>query len=168
MISHPRAFYRRTNSLTISLKGAAAQPARYHAAPGHSIQAHPCLLATAENVISEENLASWPCSRLNQNKKWDRQSSRQGVAGRNDSVHKQEMSTSFQCINIHLGRMTGVDACLELLEIRVHQTRVESSMWLQEPLPLCSQIKLLGVVGLKGCGISTWHLFLHMHYCVKC
>ena len=126
----------------------------YHVAHRHNIQTYPCLPAMGEKVISKANLASWPCSRLNQMTKWGRQSDRWRIAGRDYSGHKQKVSTSFQYTKVHLGGVVEAGAYRKQLEIRIHQTRAGSSRKLKEPSALCSQIKV-SVVGLKGCGIPT-------------
>lgn len=83
------------------------------------------------------------------------------------------MSAGFPHTKGHLGRMTAEQsrgAYLKQLEIRVHQTRAGSTMWLQEPWPLCSKIKL-SEWGSKTVAFQPlWFgsLFLHLHSCLKC
>lgn len=90
MISHTPALHWRTSPWLLSWKGKPHTLPGYHVAHRHNIQADPCLPAMREKVISKANLASGPCSRLNQNTKWGRQSKRWRTAGRDISVHKQK------------------------------------------------------------------------------
>lgn len=109
-------------------------PARMSCCPRLSIQVHPCLFAVTEKVNSRRML-TWLHSRWIKKRRQDRQSSRQKVAGRTNSVHKhlyiQKMSAGFPHTKGHLGRMTAEQsrgAYLKQLEIRVHQTRAGSTM----------------------------------------
>lgn len=58
------------------------------------------------------------------------------------------MSAGSQYTKVHLDGLKVVGAYLKQLKIRVHQTFAGNNMWLQQPGPLCSKIKL-SVLELK-------------------
>lgn len=89
VISHPPILDVENKPIAISLEGTATHPVRISLcfqALYEDIPIPPC--HGRESPFQRRTLVSWPCSRLNQKRKWNRQSTRWRVTSQNDSVHK--------------------------------------------------------------------------------